>query len=142
MVGIEDFLGRLQGVRRVGEGRWLSLCPGHADTKPSLSVAVVSGRVLLHCHAGCEPDRVLNALGLSFADLRPDSREHQDRKIETTYDYPDKTGRLLFQVVRSKPRSFARRQPDGHGAGDGTCEGSNLASTASLRSLRPGTGAR
>jgi DNA primase len=44
-------------------------CPNHADKHPSLSVAEGDdGRVLLTCHAGCEPDEVLNALGLDWKD--------------------------------------------------------------------------
>jgi putative DNA primase/helicase len=40
-------------------------CPAHHDAAPSLSVkAGESGRVLLHCHAGCTVDQILSALHL------------------------------------------------------------------------------
>jgi len=50
---VQDVLGQLEGVRRVGAG-WLAQCPAHPDETPSLSIAVGrEGRVLLHCFAGC-----------------------------------------------------------------------------------------
>jgi len=45
-------------------------CPAHDDRDPSLSVSVKDGRVLVHCFAGCAPDAVLGAVGLTWKDLR------------------------------------------------------------------------
>lgn len=36
-------------------------------------------------------------------------------KIVATYDYTDKQGKLLYQKVRFKPKSFQQRRPDGNG---------------------------
>ena len=59
--------------RRSGRG-WRALCPGHPDRKPSLSVADGdSGKGLIFCHAGCPPEHVLAALGLTLADLQSDN---------------------------------------------------------------------
>ncbi len=45
-------------------------CPAHTDERESLSVGVGNdGRVLIHCHAGCSTEKVLNALGITDADL-------------------------------------------------------------------------
>lgn len=66
---------------------WLIACPGprhaHDDRRPSLKVDEgEGGRVLLHCHAGCDPGNILDALGLTAADLfHPDSR--RDRGTRT-----------------------------------------------------------
>lgn len=62
-------LERLAHVHPTGPGRWMALCPAHPDRKPSLSVRVLDGKILLHCFAGCAPDAVLAALGLDWADL-------------------------------------------------------------------------
>ncbi|MDG4792725.1 phage/plasmid primase, P4 family [Micromonospora sp. WMMD1082] len=73
-----DFLDRL-GAADDADG-WLAVCPAHADSRPSLRIAVgESGAVLLKCRAGCstvdgEPGRlrpgaVLLALGMSVAEL-------------------------------------------------------------------------
>lgn len=56
-------------------------CPVHGDNRPSLSLGVGrDGRLLLHCFAGCEPDEVLAAVGLSFRDLIPSRRFKLRRK--------------------------------------------------------------
>ena len=66
-------LGRLQGVRQTGPGRWLAQCPAHEDRSPSLSVRELDdGRVLLYDFAGCETQAVLDALGLEMAALFPE----------------------------------------------------------------------
>lgn len=69
----EKILGRLLGVKKSGPRRWIARCPSHQDRSPSLSLAEVEdGRILLHCHAGCEVGEVLDALGLRFSDLFPE----------------------------------------------------------------------
>jgi len=67
---VEVLLGRLEGVRPAGPHSWVARCPAHDDRDPSLSVSVKDGRVLLHCFAGCGPDEVLGAVGLTWKDLR------------------------------------------------------------------------
>ena len=63
----------LYGVRPMGAGRWMALCPAHLDRAPSLTIRDAGDRVLLHCWAGCDPDAVLAAIGLAWRDLYPDS---------------------------------------------------------------------
>ena len=48
-------------------------CPAHNDHRsPSLSVAqAADGRWLIHCHAGCDTEAVLEAWGLTWADIFP-----------------------------------------------------------------------
>ena len=48
---------------------WQARCPGHDDRAPSLSVSEENGRLLLHCHAGCDVNRITSALGLKLSDL-------------------------------------------------------------------------
>jgi putative DNA primase/helicase len=67
---LDDFLARFSEVRQERDG-FVVPCPSHADSNPSLRVAVGdSGAVILRCRAGCETRSVLEAIGLSFADLR------------------------------------------------------------------------
>jgi hypothetical protein len=71
---IEALLDRLDGVRETGSNRFIARCPAHPDRTPSLAVSQVDdGRVLIHCFAGCEPETILGAVGLGFADVMPDS---------------------------------------------------------------------
>lgn len=59
------------GPRRSGTG-YQCRCPSHEDRQASLSVSAGDdGRVLLHCHAGCDAESVVAALGLRMADLMP-----------------------------------------------------------------------
>jgi putative DNA primase/helicase len=44
-------------------------CPAHLDRTPSLSVKLTEDKILLKCHAGCETDKILEALGLAWKDL-------------------------------------------------------------------------
>ena len=71
-------LDRLDKVRG-RDGRWTARCPSHDDRGPSLSIGEGdSDAVLIHCHAGCAPDAVVGAVGLSLADLFPrEARDHE-----------------------------------------------------------------
>jgi len=117
---IENVLGRLQRVRRSGDS-WQAQCPGHDDSTPSLSVKELEdGVVLLCCHAGCPPERVLHTIGLTFTDLYPDRHEHgtaptAGSDVVATYDYADESGKVLFQVRRTKEKKFLQYHPDDNG---------------------------
>ncbi|HSW01838.1 MAG TPA: AAA family ATPase [Sedimentisphaerales bacterium] len=51
---------------------WRARCPAHADSDPSLSVMLGDkGGALIHCYAGCAPESIVEALGLTMADLMP-----------------------------------------------------------------------
>jgi len=64
-------LSKLPDVRKNGKG-WSARCPAHDDQQPSLSVSLgEDGRVLLHCHAGCEAEAICRAVGLQMKDLYP-----------------------------------------------------------------------
>jgi hypothetical protein len=57
-----DTIAKVLGGRQVGGG-WLACCPSHADNNPSLSIREADdGRLLVHCHAGCEQAQVIVAL--------------------------------------------------------------------------------
>jgi P4 family phage/plasmid primase-like protien len=97
---------------------WIALCPAHDDNNPSLSVSEgQDGRVLLHCHAGCEADAVCEKLGLTVADLFPPKKTCPGTggRIINTYDYQDESGNLLYQVCRYDPKDFRQRCPNGAG---------------------------
>jgi hypothetical protein len=65
---VENLVQRLH-ARRSGRG-WLAKCPAHDDREPSLSIDEgADGRALLKCHAGCQTNDVLAAIGLKPRDL-------------------------------------------------------------------------
>jgi 5S rRNA maturation endonuclease (ribonuclease M5) len=114
---VAAILDRLDKVRR-GSGGWIARCPAHDDRNPSLSVAEGGdGRVLLNCHAGCTAQAIVQALGLTEAELFP-PREETLRET-TVYRYEDENGTHLYDVVRFEPKTFRQRRPDGTwGLGD------------------------
>src|SRR5262247_4418452 len=139
---VELILSTLQRVRQTGEG-WKALCPAHEDHTPSLHISAGDDRVLLKCHAGCSQQKVVKALGLTMADLFThastlpsvqQARHHRDSapqgltpkrsvrrhgqahaKVVATYDYTDRQGKILYQVLRYADRTFSQRRPNGRG---------------------------
>ncbi len=121
-----EFADRLQGVKwqRDREG-FEARCPGHDDKTPSLSVNLGDdGRLLVHCHAGCDTASVMESVGFTMADLFPQqgrgrpvppSTRRAGKGEVATYPYPDENGVLLYEVVRYEPKDFRQRQPDGQG---------------------------
>ncbi len=65
--------------------QWKARCPAHADEKPSLSIAEKSGKILLHCHAGCTTEAVCESLSLSVADLFTEPLNDSGSRIVETY---------------------------------------------------------
>jgi hypothetical protein len=70
---IQTFLSRLQKVKQRGDS-WAASCPGHEDTKQSLSVSLKDNKILLHCFAGCSIDAILQSLDLKKKDLFTESK--------------------------------------------------------------------
>lgn len=93
---------------------WMAKCPAHDDRNPSLSIRETDGKVLLHCHAGCAQRDVIAALK-SVGLWQKRSAQPRRREIVATYDYTDEAGEILYQVVRTRPKGFFQRRPDGHG---------------------------
>ena len=90
------------------------LCPSHPDKRPSLSIAQVKDKILLHCKAGCETENIVASLGLEMTDLFTNKNDIK-HKIVAEYSYKDELGNLLFQVVRYEPKSFAQRHRNSNG---------------------------
>jgi len=73
-----ELISRLKKVRATGKGTWTACCPAHNDKSPSLAVRETEdGRVLLHCFSGCDVESILDAVGLTFDDLFPETHEHR-----------------------------------------------------------------
>jgi hypothetical protein len=78
----EALVSQLKGV--VGKApRWRALCPAHVSTHGTRSLSILEtadGRLLFHCHAGCDVEQVCSAIGIKLEDLFPDAlRSDQDR---------------------------------------------------------------
>jgi hypothetical protein len=57
-----EAIAKALGGRKAGSG-WTARCPAHDDRTPSLSIRDAdTNKVLVHCHAGCDQERVITAL--------------------------------------------------------------------------------
>ena len=119
MKSVTDFLALLEKVKPSGKDRWMALCPAHNDRTPSLSVTALPDKILVSCQAGCHINAVLASLKIEMSDLYFDSHKAKSsalegpKEIAATYNYHTQAGKVLFQVVRFEPKSFAQRRPDG-----------------------------
>jgi len=69
-VTVEEVIAQLN-AKKNGVG-YKAKCPAHDDHEPSLSIGSgEDGRVLLHCHAGCELDAICAAMNIEPGDLFP-----------------------------------------------------------------------
>ncbi len=91
-------------------------CPAHEDRQASLSIGQGRDGALVNCHAGCATDEVLEALGLSAADLFDEPREpRRDDVVIAVYAYTDERGAPLFFVERRAGKRFRQYHLTGGG---------------------------
>jgi len=121
---IRDFYAsELPSLKIMSSGQGQALCPFHNDTKPSLSVNLISG--YFYCHGnGCGNhgsifDFYMAKHGVDFRTAKLAlAREagltmELPKRVVERYDYTDESGNLLFQVERYEPKGFKQRRPDG-----------------------------
>lgn len=116
MTNLELVLSRLPGHFARGS-EFQAKCPAHDDKRASLSVRLGdNGWVMLHCHAGCERDTILERLELRLFDIGPPiAPSVKSHSVVATYDYCDENGEVLYQVQRLFPKTFRGRKSDGNG---------------------------
>lgn len=95
-----------------GSSGWMVRCPAHDDGNPSLSITATDERVLLHCHAGCSTEAIVEVLGLTMQELFAIRHGSDKRTIAHIYDYVNENGYVVHQTVRMRPKGFSQRRPD------------------------------
>jgi len=109
----------LRGVRQSGENQWRACCPAHDDRDPSLAFGVDGGRILVWCHGGCSYESVLDAMGLTAADLFVGAQPERSAKpkVLASYVYENADRRALYRLNRlDRPRQrFSSEHLDGSG---------------------------
>lgn len=106
-MNIESLLDKLEGVRRNGSG-YIARCPAHDDNTASLSVSEgEEGKTLLHCHAGCAIEDIIDAMGVMMRDLRDESNP------EAVYVYTDENKAPLYEVCRYPGKIFRQKNAAG-----------------------------
>ena len=117
---VQNFLGRLDGVRANGNN-WSARCPcRHDDQNPSLSIGQGDdGRVLVTCHRGtpCDVDEICTSVGMTVSELMPPKKDKKRKlTLVENYDYRDATGTLIFQKQRfideDGKKTFIQRRID------------------------------
>jgi len=114
----------LKGIKPSTNGWVVALCPFHEDKNPSFAFEKAMGH--WKCQAGCGAGTVFDYIArtrdLSFRDSMvvlgdevEVARPGSGGNIQTTFDYHDENGHLLFQVVKSPGKKFWQRRPDGKG---------------------------
>ena len=94
----------------------MAFCPCHSDGakhgRRSLHVTEKNGMARFYCFASCDYRAIMQALGVA-----PSNNGNGDRRQdpEAAYDYRDRDGKLLYQVVRFPGKDFKQRRPDGKG---------------------------
>lgn len=112
----EDILSHFQIVRRYGD-KAQCRCPCHDDKQASLTITRGKRCILLHCHAGCRFEDVIQAVGLKKQDLFYEGKfpnsdwqayvERRERKkIEAIYNYTFLNGRYAFTKVRMQGKKI------------------------------------
>ena len=138
---VDDFLGKLDGVKSVGNNQWAARCPcRNDDNNPSLSIAQgdVDGDVLVTCHRGngCDTQGICDAVGIKVGMLfnkaheggwtdkpsrykessTPVVQKKVSRKLVATYKFQDENGTLMYEKLRyideNGKKSFGHRRPD------------------------------
>jgi len=103
---LDSILSRLKNVRRV-KGGWTACCPAHDDRRASLSISVGDdGRVLLHCHAGCNVEDVVSALGLEMRDLFPEPERSDTHRRATSMNSKEETFDSLGAALAALTKRF------------------------------------
>jgi hypothetical protein len=123
----EKLLDRVDKYKTLGDGRWVAVCPAHADRSPSLHITEkADGMVLIHCKAGCGATEVLDAVSLNYDDLFPVdgyrqearrriSRSTEDEFVIELWEHDRLLGRLPTREDKKRYREALGRASEGNG---------------------------
>lgn len=99
-MGVDNLLSRLKRVKRTGPGRWVACCPAHKDRNPTLSIRELdSGKILLHCFAGCSAVEVIDAAGVEISELFPPKNDADGRAESRPFPATDALRCLAFEAL-------------------------------------------
>lgn len=97
LMSLEQLLAKLPDAKKSGKG-YVTRCPAHEDRRASLSVSAgADGTVLIHCHAGCTPEAIVAAVGMTIRDLFPkiDAPPSSPRPSGKSFGTPETAIRAL-----------------------------------------------
>ena len=109
---LQNFLAKLNKVKKTGTDQWQASCPAHNDNVASLSVSLGDNKINFHCHAGCGGDEILSAINLSWSDIYFDDnngRKKKESKTVAEYIYKDENGQPLHKTLRTSDKKFLQK---------------------------------
>ena len=102
------------------------ICPAHTDKEASLTISKGKKGTVMHCHANCDTEKILGAVGLQMSDLFDDNsiqdnkerwrayvEGREKRQIEDVYNYVDLNGDYAFTRLRLSGKKFIYGTFDG-----------------------------
>jgi CHC2 zinc finger len=120
------YAARVPSLRITNQREWRGPCPVHSGKDPNFAVNAETGLAQCHSQCGRGWDPISLEMELSGVDF-PRAKEAvfqivgrpnvpwEERNVEAIYDYTDAAGKLLYQVLRYRGKSFKQRRPDGAG---------------------------
>ena len=97
---LDNFISRLDRVRKTGTQSYMACCPAHEDRNSSLSIrATDDGRVLLHCFAECPVEEVVAAVGLTMSDLFPPRLLHHAKPERHPFSAATVLRAVAFETI-------------------------------------------
>lgn len=99
-MSIDTLLNSLERVKQTGQGRWLASCPTRNDKNPSMTIRELDdGRILIHDFGGSTPQEILDACGLTFADLFPGPLTSHGRPERRSFPATDLIRAIAFEAL-------------------------------------------
>lgn len=106
----EEVISRFE-VKSRYKNRVQAVCPAHSDKQASLTISRGRTGTLIHCHAGCQIDDILVAVGLKKSALFYGDRQQgsswqkyiesrEKRRIEAVYHYTSINGAYMYTKIR------------------------------------------
>ena len=104
-------------AKKVGK-EWRAFCPKHEDRKtPNLYINKEKGVFLCRVPTCKWTGPVYDPAKVFISKPKRKPRKKAPEPVAiATYDYQDEQGKLLYQVLKYRDKSFPQRQPDGKGS--------------------------
>jgi len=127
-----------------GSNQWLCKCPAHDDKKASLSIkddTSNTGKILIHCQAGCSTENVLAAVGKTMIDIQPEREKKRqlqkwEQNLVAEYRYTDREGAYLYSKLRYEGEGIEGKEIRYGRIINGTFQSGKGDATASLYNLQ------
>jgi hypothetical protein len=142
-----EHIAKALGNAKQVNGNWLASCPvaghgrGNGDKNPSLSIKEDNGKLLFHCHGGCDQHSVFDAV--RERNLLPSIQRQEYSlalikgelmtmpQLENEWEYKDEQGETLFVKRRfktntEKGKTYSLHKVDAAGRRQGSMTGARI----------------